>query len=294
MTLPLISVIIPTYNRSKLLKRALTSVVNQSFKNFEVVVVDNYSTDDTFDVVRSFSDHRIRYFLFRNFGIISRSRNYGAMVSVGRYLSFLDSDDCWYSNKLHLSVKSLSSSVDITYHHLDIFREDLEKLSGKFLKTPSSFKYSSFLTHGVTIPTSSVTVSKALFSKLGGFDESAALVTIEDCELWFRLALNGAIFKRINQSLGFYSINDSNASVSSPLQDRVLKYFYNLSLSALSPRDRQLSSSFLLYRLSRLHLARNNYKSSLVLMLHFLRSSYPFGVYKLKAIYIVAFILLSL
>ncbi|NDF83787.1 MAG: glycosyltransferase family 2 protein, partial [Actinobacteria bacterium] len=97
---PRVSVVIPTFNHAKLLKRALDSVVAQTFDNWEAIVVNNFSADETIDVVRSFNDDRITLINFSNNGIIAASRNQGIKAARGQYLAFLDSDDKWYPEKL--------------------------------------------------------------------------------------------------------------------------------------------------------------------------------------------------
>ena len=86
------SVIIPTYNQENLLERCLKSVTQQTFKNYEVIIVDNYSTDNTSKVVKKFGK-KIKYFKIRNRGVIAKSRNYGINHAKGELVAFLDSDD---------------------------------------------------------------------------------------------------------------------------------------------------------------------------------------------------------
>ena len=93
------SVIIPTYNQANLLERCLKSVTQQTFKNYEVIIVDNYSTDNTSKVVKKFGK-KIKYFKIRNRGVIAKSRNLGIKKSKGKWICFLDSDDTWVSYKL--------------------------------------------------------------------------------------------------------------------------------------------------------------------------------------------------
>ena len=96
---PFFSVIIPTFNQSNFLSRALDSVVNQNFNNFEIIVIDNFSSDNTKKIVKSFKK-KIIYKRIENKGIIAKSRNVGIQISKGKWLAFLDSDDLWSKNKL--------------------------------------------------------------------------------------------------------------------------------------------------------------------------------------------------
>ena len=104
---PVVSVIIRTYNRALLLQKAILSVLNQTFQDFEIIVVNNYSTDNTIEVVRSFNDERIRIINIRNKGIIAKSHNVGLKESHGDYIAFLDDDDLWCPEKLEIQVAYL-------------------------------------------------------------------------------------------------------------------------------------------------------------------------------------------
>ena len=101
----LISVIIPTYNRNKKLKRALESVINQSYFKWEVIVVDNYSNDGTQEMIKKFNNPKIQFYKFFNKGVIAASRNFAIRKSKGKILAFLDSDDWWTEDKLYYSNK---------------------------------------------------------------------------------------------------------------------------------------------------------------------------------------------
>ena len=115
-TIPVVSVIIPTYNRASDLKRALNSVQEQTFVNWEALVVDNNSEDNTDEIVIGFNDPRIKLFKINNDGVIAASRNKGIKEASGEYIAFLDSDDWWAPNKLELSVAALKAGSDIVYH----------------------------------------------------------------------------------------------------------------------------------------------------------------------------------
>ena len=97
---PMVSVIIPTFNQAELLQKALQSVSNQTFQDWEAIVIDNHSQDTTKEIVESMNDSRISYEVFSNQGIIAASRNLGINLAKGNYIAFLDSDDLWYPSKL--------------------------------------------------------------------------------------------------------------------------------------------------------------------------------------------------
>ena len=96
-----ISVIIPTYNREKTILRALQSVLNQTYSNLEVLVIDDGSTDGTAEVVKGVEDSRVRYVLLKKNGGASNARNIGVNMASGEWIAFQDSDDCWHKDKLY-------------------------------------------------------------------------------------------------------------------------------------------------------------------------------------------------
>ena len=104
---PLFAVVIPTYNQADYLKEAIDSVLAQSFTDFEIVVVNNHSTDNTREVIDSFNDPRITSIDFSNDGVIGAGRNVGIRAAKSDYVCFLDSDDTWYPEKLASTVADL-------------------------------------------------------------------------------------------------------------------------------------------------------------------------------------------
>ncbi len=96
----LVSVIVPTYNRAHLITETIQSVINQRYKNWELIIVDDGSTDDSQKRIKEFNDERIRYFAIPHCGIIGKVRNEGMSRARGEYIAFLDSDDLWQLNKL--------------------------------------------------------------------------------------------------------------------------------------------------------------------------------------------------
>jgi glycosyltransferase involved in cell wall biosynthesis len=108
-TKPLVSVVIPAYNRAALLGRAVNSVLEQSFQDFEILIVDDGSTDNTAEVVQGFEDPRIRYIRHAKNAGEAAARNTGIHAARGQYVAFLDSDDYWLAGKLELQVRVLEA-----------------------------------------------------------------------------------------------------------------------------------------------------------------------------------------
>src|SRR5262245_8218338 len=116
---PRVSVVIPTYNRARDLRRCLDSLVAQSFRDFEVLVCDDGSTDDTATVAAAFEARLdLTYHWAENFGGPARPRNTGLNRARGAYVAFLDSDDWWAPRKLQMSVLRLDAGADVVYHDL--------------------------------------------------------------------------------------------------------------------------------------------------------------------------------
>lgn len=118
------SIIVPTYNNSLLLKRTLNSIQNQSSKNFELIIIDNYSKDNTQEVVSKCLIESIIYKKINNQGVISKSRNLGIEISKGDWLIFLDSDDTVYQNKINFLTKHLNEDIDLACNNEKVIYSD--------------------------------------------------------------------------------------------------------------------------------------------------------------------------
>ncbi len=213
---PKVSVIIPTYNRASDLKRALNSVLAQSFTDWEIIVVDNNSIDDTDAVVSAFNDQRISIHKVHNNGVIAISRNKGILEAKGEFLAFLDSDDWWITDKLRKAVNYLEQGNDLVYHDLWIVekvgKRNYRKTVGVRDLLPPVFD--DLILHGNPIANSSVVVRAELLKEINGLSEDLQLIAAEDYDCWLRIALKSDRFACIPEVLGFYwqgTTNSSNA-----------------------------------------------------------------------------------
>jgi glycosyltransferase involved in cell wall biosynthesis len=165
-----ISVIIPVYNSSEYILEALDSVFAQSFKDFEVIVVDDGSTDDTRQKIQNYS-HKIRYFYQENGGP-SKARNLGIRESTGKYIAFLDADDVWLPSKLEKQIAEFKKNPDLG---MVITENSLFDERGVYRATVGKSNYlmqgdlvtNIFLRSGVVTPT--VMVRREVFDKIGFF-----------------------------------------------------------------------------------------------------------------------------
>ena len=188
--MPLISVIIPTYNRAYCLKRAIDSVINQTFKNYELIIVDDGSTDHTQALLNSYQNQdcfqmKIHH-LPKNKGV-SAARNVGIMKAQGQWIAFLDSDDEWLPKKLEKQYDDLQHFTDAGVYFTDEIWIRNSKRVNPHLKHQKHegwiFKKSLSL---CLIAPSSALIPKQIFDRVGLFDES--LPVCEDYDLWLRIA----------------------------------------------------------------------------------------------------------
>jgi glycosyltransferase involved in cell wall biosynthesis len=131
---PLVSVIVPTYNRAHCIKTAITSIIEQSYTNWELLIIDDGSTDQTKSIISTYTDSRIRYSYQKNAGP-KVARNYGLQQSQGAWITYLDSDDILYPNCIQTMVSALSKHPNVVFAMPDGLRIlDLYK-NGKIVKT---------------------------------------------------------------------------------------------------------------------------------------------------------------
>jgi glycosyltransferase involved in cell wall biosynthesis len=231
---PLFSVVIPTYNHGCYLGRALKSVLDQTYTNWEVIVIDNHSTDNTDEVVAGFSCSQITYLKINNNGVIAASRNAGICVSKGDWVAFLDSDDWWTNDKLQTCFNTINNDVDLIYHDLEIITEQPRPLRRKILKSwqVKAPVLKDLLVKGNPIANSSVIVRKSLLDKISGIDESVEMVAAEDYNTWLRIAELTNQFAYLSQKLGYYLIHDQSVSKKDmllPARSAVNKFLHILT-----------------------------------------------------------------
>jgi len=211
MASPTVSVVIPTYNHAQFLRAAIQSVLDQTFRDWEAVIVNNYSEDETVEIVASYDDPRIRLVDFHNHGIIAAARNHGIALAQGEFVAFLDSDDTWYPEKLKRCIEKLQEGNDVVCHGEAWVKAGFPArrvLYGPQRRTD----YSSLLYDGNCLSTSAIVVRKTALYQVDGFCEDASMVTAEDYELWLKLAKVGCRFALVDEILGEYRIHGGNLS----------------------------------------------------------------------------------
>ncbi|TCV84275.1 glycosyltransferase family 2 protein [Sulfurirhabdus autotrophica] len=186
---PLVSVVIPTYNRVGLLRETIGSILSQTLQDFEIIIVDNMSIDGTEDYASHLDDSRIRYFRNPNNGVIAVNRNLGIRHAKGKYLAFCDDDDLWMPEKLQRQIDVMENNVDIglCYTNGYSFREN-DVIHTRLARKRVFSEHFRHLLWENCIPSSSVLVRKVIFEETGLIDENIELVAVEDYEMWLRIA----------------------------------------------------------------------------------------------------------
>lgn len=213
-----ISVVIPVFNRPELLRRALQSLLNQTSKNFEVVICDHGSTE-TIDLVVDEFRHLLNLIFIKvpQSGGVGFPRNRAIEVATSDWIAFLDSDDWWCPKKIETVLPLIKKEVDFIYHKLQIVHGSVDSKKASFKGRASRFD---FLTELVAvsnpIPNSSVAVRKSCINKIGGFDEDRLI--IEDFDLWIRLAQQGVRVQFVDVVLGYYWVSETGISAVSEFQ----------------------------------------------------------------------------
>ena len=216
-----VSVVIPTYNQAQYITESIQSALNQTFQDFELIVVDDGSKDNTREVVDSFKDPRIRYLYQENQGV-SGALNTGIMASTGEYFAGLASDDIWLPQNLELKVKLLDSRPDIAFALSDMYVFDsdtgttLDRLwkdvSERYiheLQDGTRKPLNEYLSRGVAlfaIPT--VIIRRKVFDEVGYFDES---LSTEDYDMFIRVLQRFPI-GIINEPLVRYRVHRASLS----------------------------------------------------------------------------------
>lgn len=190
--MPFFSVVMPVYNREKYVAKAVDSVLSQSYQDFELIIIDDGSTDSTGDVIRSYSDERIKYLRQNNAGP-SSARNNGIKNSGGKYIAFLDSDDWWLKDKLKKVREAVEENPDTKiFHTLERWFRGGKHLNQKKRHRPPSGYFFSRALELCCVSLSTAVVKKDIFDEHGLFDETYP--ACEDYEFWLRVSPREKIY----------------------------------------------------------------------------------------------------
>ncbi|QKJ30434.1 glycosyltransferase [Mucilaginibacter mali] len=223
MTKPLISVIMPAFNAEKHMAESVETVINQTYQNWELIIVNDGSTDSTGAIAQQYAlaDKRIKLINQQN-KKLSAARNTGIKASTGDWIAFLDADDLWVTDKLEKQIDIINTNPDIGLVFSDgyIFNDgDMNTdfpygaVSGRF----TGVQMYKRLYQGNYVPILSVLVKKTHLDKAGWQDEQ--FVACQDWDYWLRLAGNDVIFYGMPDRLFYYRRHGNNMSNDSNLMD---------------------------------------------------------------------------
>jgi glycosyltransferase involved in cell wall biosynthesis len=223
----LISVVIPTFNRHYCLKNAIYSVLNQTYKNLELIIVDDCSTDKTKQLIQNFSDKRIKYILLPENKGAANSRNVGINIASGKYVCFLDSDDEWNLNKLEYQL-SVMGDADASF-------SDCQYIAKNFISTNNSSHYTTerdFLLGCHINPGSSLIVKRSIFEIIGLFDHS--LRRLEDWDWLIRFYAANLKMVHVKEPLAKVTVNNNKNFY---VIEKDLDYFFKKNINFFSKSD---------------------------------------------------------
>ena len=208
------SVVLTTYLHGKYIHAAIESVLEQTFKDYELIIVDDESPDNTEEEVTKLNDNRIKYIRQSHSGLPAKTRNTGIRIATGRFIAFLDGDDIWYPEKLYKCYETFRKypKVDLVCHN-----EVMRDTSGKIIKelsygpkVPEMFR--SLLFKGNCLsPSATVVKKEALLDGRILFREDQKFSLAEDYDLWLRLSKRHT-FYFLPEALGEFLVHEKNAS----------------------------------------------------------------------------------
>lgn len=215
-SMPVVSIVIPVYNGEKYIEETLSSIRDQSFKNFEVLVVDDCSLDSSAKKIKNFCmyDKRFRYLKTeKNFGGPAGPRNVGVCMSTAPLIAFCDADDLWMPWKLSLQVSAINeTSADLICGMAKDFKdgESPQPKPGQPAKVAlDKISYLQLMVKN-WIPLSSVLANKKSLEKTGIFNEAKDFIAVEDYDFWLRMASSKLTLLKINTPIiNYRKVNDS-------------------------------------------------------------------------------------
>ncbi|WP_316770598.1 glycosyltransferase family 2 protein [Pedobacter frigiditerrae] len=205
---PLISIITPCYNSADFITPTINSVIDQSYTNWELIVIDDHSKDETCKVVEEFAkqDPRIKLVRLEKNGGVANARNVGLSTVKGKYVAFLDSDDIWLKDKLSRQIGYMEEKkLPMSFCAYNRINEE-GKIISKLIEVPKSVNYKQLLSHNVIIFSTSLTLTSAIgelkFKKVGH----------EDWIFWLDLFKKCGQGYGINEPLALYRIRSNSVS----------------------------------------------------------------------------------
>ena len=226
MVEPLISIVIPTFDRSELAQGAIKNVLNQSYNNFEVIVVEDGSSTGLDEFIKGLGNEKVIYASHETNRGLAASRNTGMNLSKGDYIAFLDDDDRWLKDKLMMQVDIMqrSNNPKIMVYCRNVPEKSKRYSSGQIrnIKGPMS----DYIFQGFLLPSSSILMHTSALKSIGG--HSTDLISCIDHDIWMKLARKGFHMDLVEEGL-IYSVDDERKRMVNEFDDRLegIKQFFN-------------------------------------------------------------------
>lgn len=207
--MPKLSVVMPTKNRAAYLTKAIQSIINQTFKNWELIIIDDHSQEDIKKVTNSFKDKRIKYFRLKKGAGIAAARNFGNRKAQAPIIVVADSDDLNYPYRLKIISDYFKKhpQTDVLYGNMDIYSEKKDKKTKRWFQP-----FNRQLLYQINyIPHPASAYKKKTFLKVGGYDQT--LKVSSDYELWLKFAAANARFGSLKKELSILRLHSTNISI---------------------------------------------------------------------------------
>ena len=285
----LISVVIPVFNAQEYIENTVDSVINQEYKNWELIIIDDCSTDDSLSIVETKykSNKKIEIIkLERNSGGPAKPRNIGIKNSNGDFIAFLDQDDIWDNDKLRICCNSICDNVDFIYHDMRVVAENDYSVKQKILPSRQLEQpvLIDLLINDNAILNSSAMVRRSLLVKIGDINESKKMIASEDYNTWLRIAKITDNFLYIPKVLGSYFVHSSGAS-NKDMYSSVI-YATKEFMTYITPRQRKKIKVQRVYVRAR-YKYLNNERGAAVKALLFFCLNYGDITIKIKSAYML-------
>ncbi len=208
--MPLVSVVVPCYNHEKYVKETIESIINQTYKNIELIVIDDGSKDGSVQVIQEMADKYGFTFIHRPNKGLSATLNEGIKLSKGKYFSAIASDDILMLEKIEKQVEFMESNPEygMCYGKIVYFEDSIKNTSEYSNSNKQGWVFDDLLNYGCFIPAPSTFMRKEVFETVGEYDEN---LWIEDWDMWLRISQKYQV-GYIDEYLAYYRKHDTNIS----------------------------------------------------------------------------------
>lgn len=238
MEVPFFSIITPSFNSESTIGRTIKSVLDQTFKEFEIIIIDDGSTDKTQEVVFTFNDKRILYQKIQNSGGPAKPRNLGIKLARGSWICFLDSDDFWNEKKLEFTFNKIkgNNTIDIWTTGYFVFNDNGIILERSPSVLVNKFSFKSLMIYSNPFITSALSINGNKVKSLL-FDESKKMASVEDLDFLLNLAIMGLKADKIDEKLVYYYHNVNGISKNSDKHLKSLKFLFEKKINDTHPKN---------------------------------------------------------